>query len=267
MRGTEIVNVERAEIMITDSTPVRLAGAERRAWLTRELSLPIRSNSLQIQTLVQRGVKKRFFSMRSAHASFVALACTVCILGVQGCSQNANALQGPEAKPPTGLAPAGDQSALVTWPSTDPSSDPSGPPLDLLITKSMLYAAGLKYHVNPYLVMGLAWHESGWQSSVVSSAGAVGIMQVMPATAAADGPSLLHRTVNLLDPGDNIDMGTAILKNNLDRYHNDIAKALTAYYAGGAAVADWANLRADCRRYVWAVYNAAIMFKEGHGPA
>lgn len=204
--------------------------------------------------------------MRSAQASFVALAFLFCILAVEGCSQDANTLRGPEAKPPAGLTPAGDQNATVTWPSTDPSNDPAAPPLDLLITKSMLYAAGLKYHVNPYLVMGLAWHESGWQPTVVSSAGAVGIMQVVPATAAADGPSLLHRTVNLFDPGDNIDLGTSILKNHLDRYHNDIAKALTAYYAGGGAVTEWANLRADCRRYVWAVYNAAIMFKEGRGP-
>ncbi len=91
-------------------------------------------------------------------------------------------------------------------------------------------------------------------------------MQVMPSTAAADGPALLNRDVNLYDPGDNIDMGTAILKNNLNRYNNDLAKALTAYYAGGAAVTDWGNLRADCRRYVWAVYNAAMMFKDGKGP-
>ncbi len=136
----------------------------------------------------------------------------------------------------------------------------------MMITTSMLYAAGLKHGVNPYLVMGLAWHESGWQPSVVSSASAVGIMQVMPSTAAADGPALLNRDVNLYDPGDNIDMGTAILKNNLNRYNNDLAKALTAYYAGGAAVTDWGNLRADCRRYVWAVYNAAMMFKDGKGP-
>lgn len=81
----------------------------------------------------------------------------------------------------------------------------------MLISKSMLYAAGIKFHVNPFLVMGLAWHESGWQPAVVSSAGAVGIMQVMPATAASDGPALLHREVDLYDPGDNIEMGTAIL--------------------------------------------------------
>ncbi|HEY0829660.1 MAG TPA: lytic transglycosylase domain-containing protein [Candidatus Dormibacteraeota bacterium] len=201
--------------------------------------------------------------MRRARLPLFALACCVA-LSVQGCG--AIALQGAEAQPPTGLQPAIDSSSTSAWPQTDPSSDPSGPPLDMMITKSMLYAAGIKHGVNPYLVMGLAWHESGWQASVVSSAGAVGIMQVMPSTAAADGPALLNRDVNLFDPGDNIDMGTAILKNNLNRYNNDLAKALTAYYAGGGAVTEWAHLRADCRRYVWAVYNAAMMFKDGKGP-
>ena len=126
----------------------------------------------------------------------------------------------------------------------------------MLITKSMLYAAGLKHGVNPYLVMGLAWHESGWQASVVSSAGAVGIMQVMPATAAADGPKLLNRTVNLYDPGDNIDLGTAILKQNLDHWGNDIAKALCAYYAGGGAVTDWATMRAAAAMFTDAASEA-----------
>jgi soluble lytic murein transglycosylase-like protein len=201
--------------------------------------------------------------MRRAWLLLFALACCVA-LGVQGCG--ANALQGTEAQP-TGLQPAVDSSATSALPQTDPNTAPNGPPLDMMITKSMLYAAGLKHGVNPYLVMGLAWHESGWQPSVVSSAGAVGIMQVMPSTAAADGPALLNRDVNLFDPGDNIDMGTAILKNNLNRYGNDLAKALTAYYAGGGAVTEWPHLRADCRRYVWAVYNAAMMFKDGKGPA
>ncbi|TMC51845.1 MAG: lytic transglycosylase domain-containing protein [Chloroflexi bacterium] len=195
----------------------------------------------------------------------LALACWVA-LAVQSCAQDAS-LQGPEALPPTGLQPQIDAGSTESWPSTDPSSDPNAPQLQMMITRSMLYAAAMKHRVNPYLVMGLAWHESGWQPSVVSPAGAVGIMQVMPATAAGDGPALLNRTVNLYDPGDNIDMGTAILKNNLNRYNNDLAKALTAYYAGGSAVTEWANLRADCRRYVWAVYNAAMMFKEGKGPA
>jgi len=199
-------------------------------------------------------------------AGLPLLALAICaVLTLPGCGESA--LQGPEAKPPTGLQPAIEPENVPTLAAPDPNGDPAAPSLDMMITKSMLYAAGLKHGVNPYLVMGLAWHESGWQAAVVSSAGAVGIMQVMPATAAADGPALLHRKVNLFDPGDNIDMGTAILKHNLDSYHNDIAKALTAYYAGGGAVTDWVHLRADCRHYVWAVYNAAMMFKDGKGPA
>ena len=199
--------------------------------------------------------------MRFASITLAALFCT---LLVQGCSQGPDGAQDLPVAPPTEFQPviASDSS----WPSTEPNFYPVGPSLETMVTRSMLYAAGLKHQVNPYLVMGLAWHESGWQPRVISSAGAVGIMQVMPQTAAADGPLLLHRRVNLFDPGDNIDMGTAILKSNLDRYGGDLAKALTAYYAGDGAVTDWAHLRADCRRYVWAVYNAAVQFREGRIP-
>jgi soluble lytic murein transglycosylase-like protein len=201
--------------------------------------------------------------MRSASPTLFVLVC-LAVFAVSACGQD----RSPYPQPPTGFDPI----VVASTPSPDPApvidtSELGGPSLDLMITKSMLYAAGMKHGVNPYLVMGLAWHESGWRASVVSSAGAVGIMQVMPATAAVDGPALLGRSVDLYDPGDNIDVGTAILKNNLDHWHNDLAKALCAYYAGGAAVTDWANMRADCKRYVWAVYNAAMMFKEGRGPA
>jgi soluble lytic murein transglycosylase-like protein len=159
-----------------------------------------------------------------------------------------------------------DPANTAAFPPTVPNSVPFGPELEMMVTKSMLYSAAIKHGVNPYLVMGLAWHESGWNASAISSAGAVGIMQVMPATAAASGPALLHRKVNLYDPADNIDMGTAIIRSNLDRWGNDLAKALVAYYAGGGAVREWNHLSHDEQRYVWAVYHAAIMFKEGKGP-
>lgn len=195
-------------------------------------------------------------------AAIAVAACTALV----GLACSASDSQYPQA--PTGLDPVvavGSTAApsLVNFASA-PNLD--GPSLDLMITKSMLYSAGIKYLVNPYLVMGLAWHESGWQETAISSAGAVGIMQVMPATAAVDGPWLLHRQVNLYDAADNIELGTAILKNNLDHWHNDLAKALCAYYAGGGAATDWSVMRPDCKRYVWAVYNAAIMFKDGKGP-
>lgn len=196
----------------------------------------------------------------------VLAALATIVLGLSACGTVGSASQELPVAPPTDFQPV-IVPTDTSWPETDPSVNGNGPSLDMMILRSMLYAAGIKHHVNPYLVMGLAWHESGWQPAVVSSAGAVGMMQVMPATAAVDGPWLLNRTVNLYDPVDNIDLGTAILKNNLEHYNNDLAKALTAYYAGGGQVTDWPHLRADCRRYVWAVYNAAVMFEEGHGPA
>jgi soluble lytic murein transglycosylase-like protein len=185
-------------------------------------------------------------------------ACALVLMALIACGPSAAVLPNPppslDPVPVSGAPPAG------------PSLDPNAPSLDLLVIKSMLYAAGQKHGVNPYLVMGLAWHESGWQASVVSSAGAVGIMQVMPATAEVDGPALLGRPVNLFDPADNIDVGTAILRQNLDRWHGDLASALVAYYAGGAAVSDWSRLRDDERRYVWSVYRMAVAFRDGKGP-
>ena len=142
----------------------------------------------------------------------------------------------------------------------------SGPPLDLRITKSMIYQAALDEHVNPYLAMGLGWWESGWNESAVSSAGAIGVMQIMPDTAKAAGPSLLHRQVNLDDISDNIELGCAILHNNLVTYHGDIVRALTDYYGGPSLVTDWSHLRPDAQRYVWGIYHLALAFRAGDGP-
>jgi hypothetical protein len=193
----------------------------------------------------------------------VCAVAAVAILAFEGCAE---AHPGPYPAPPTGLQTVIDPNDTAAFPSAAPHIDPLGPELEMMVTKSMLYAAAMKHGVNPYLVMGLAWHESGWNASAVSSAGALGIMQVMPATAEGSGPALLKRKVNLSDPADNIDLGTAILRSNLDRWHNDLAKALVAYYAGGGAVREWNSLTKDEQRYVWAVYHAATMFKEGKGP-
>src|SRR3989440_12307820 len=137
---------------------------------------------------------------RFMRAGLPLLALAICaVFALEACG--GNALQGPEAKPPTGLQPGIEPDSAATWPVTDPTSDPAAPSLDMMITKSMLYAAGLKHGVNPYLVMGLAWHESGWQASVVSSAGAVGVMQGMPPTGRAGGPPPLQPHVDPFCPG------------------------------------------------------------------
>jgi soluble lytic murein transglycosylase-like protein len=174
------------------------------------------------------------------------------------------------AADPTGGAPNQPLPALNA--QIDPGSPPApsidlnSPPLDLRIVKSELYASAVKHGVNPNLVYGLAWWESGWNESAVSNAGAVGIMQIMPATAGTDGPWLLHRQVNLNDIFDNIDLGCAIIRLNLDTYHGDLVKALTDYYGGPSLVADWSHLRPDAQRYVYGIYHLALAFQAGRGP-
>src|SRR5256885_14112887 len=149
---------------------------------------------------MHKGAPTSVIACMRAGLPLLALA-TCAVLGLQGCGESA--LQGPEAKPPTGLQPAIDPENVPSLTAPDPSGDPAAPSLDMMITKSMLYAAALKHGVNPYLVMGLAWHESGWQAAVVSSAGGGGIKQGGPPTAAAGGPAPLERKGKPLCPGGN----------------------------------------------------------------
>jgi soluble lytic murein transglycosylase-like protein len=116
--------------------------------------------------------------------------------------------------------------------------------------------------------MGVAWWESGWDQSQVSTTGAIGVMQVEPATAESAGPLLLHRAADVHDLADNIELGTAVLKQDLDHFHNDIVKALIAYYAGAVAAGmAWKDQDAATQRYVVGVYRLAVAFSNGTGPA
>lgn len=138
---------------------------------------------------------------------------------------------------------------------------------DLNQIKAMLYQAALRHGVNAGLVMGVAWWESGWDQSQVSSTGAIGIMQVEPYTAASAGPRLLHQNVDIKQAESNIELGAAILRENLERYHGSLVDALVAYYAGPDAVTDWAHLPPDAQRYVTGIYALAVAFDRGQGPA
>lgn len=80
--------------------------------------------------------------------------------------------------------------------------------------------------------LAVAWQESGWQPRVVSSAGAVGVMQLMPATAEWVASSLLGGSVDLYDPRSNVRAGVRLLRHYLDRYDGDTALVLAAYFQG-----------------------------------
>lgn len=94
----------------------------------------------------------------------------------------------------------------------------------------MVRLSASKYAVDPNLAVAIAKAESNLSPEVVSSAGAVGVMQLMPETAR----NLGVRNIN--DPRENIDGGVRYLKQLLTSFNGDITKSVAAYNAGPAAV-------------------------------
>jgi len=92
--------------------------------------------------------------------------------------------------------------------------------------------AAQKYGVDPKLVSAVVEAESGGDQSVISSAGAIGVMQLMPETAASLG-------VDPYDKAQNIDGGTKYLSQMLNNFGGDVRKAVAAYNAGPQAVRDY----------------------------
>ncbi|HWR40406.1 MAG TPA: lytic transglycosylase domain-containing protein [Patescibacteria group bacterium] len=100
----------------------------------------------------------------------------------------------------------------------------------------MVYRTAEKYGVDPKLALAVAKTESGLQKDVVSSAGAVGVMQLMPDTARSLGVK------NINDPQENIEGGVKYIKQMLGRFQGDVPKALAAYNAGPAAVESYQGI-------------------------
>jgi soluble lytic murein transglycosylase-like protein len=93
-----------------------------------------------------------------------------------------------------------------------------------------------RFGVPPAFAKAVAWQESGWQQEVVSSAGAIGVMQLLPATADWVGEAMLGTTVDPRDLRQNVRGGVRLLAHYLARYDGDRAKVLAAYYQGQSAV-------------------------------
>jgi soluble lytic murein transglycosylase-like protein len=96
---------------------------------------------------------------------------------------------------------------------------------DSIIEKAALSAA-----VEANLLRAVIVVESGFNSRAVSKRGAVGLMQLMPATATRFGVS------NPYDPRQNVHAGARYLKFLIDRFGQDVRLALAAYNAGEEAV-------------------------------
>ena len=95
---------------------------------------------------------------------------------------------------------------------------------------SIIEKAAISASVEPNLLRAVIVVESGFNSRAVSKRGAVGLMQLMPATATRFGVS------NPYDPRENVHAGARYLKFLIDRFGQNVRLALAAYNAGEEAV-------------------------------
>jgi hypothetical protein len=87
-----------------------------------------------------------------------------------------------------------------------------------------------RYRLDPDLIKAVAWVESRFRPEVVSSKGAVGLMQLLPSTAA------MYGVTDLTDPDQNLSAGARHLRALMDEFGGDLTLVLAAYNAGSGAV-------------------------------
>lgn len=104
------------------------------------------------------------------------------------------------------------------------------PPLPATSLDPIVERAAASNALSPSLLRAVIRRESAFQPCAVSPAGALGLMQLMPSTAAQLGVG------NPFDPEENIAAGSRFLRQLLDRFNGELPLALGAYNAGPARV-------------------------------
>ena len=115
---------------------------------------------------------------------------------------------------------------------------------------STLEQQAVNHGLEPSLVKAVAWQESGWRQDAVSSAGAIGVMQVMPGTARYVNRALDHGNLKVRKAGDNIHLGAAYLRH-MKQTLGSTKRALAGYYSGPGNVKG--RLKAYQRKYTRSV--------------
>ncbi len=123
-----------------------------------------------------------------------------------------------------------DEPAPVQPPK--PLTEPMPAPAPVTDPKLLVERAAVRHGLPPELVHSVAKAESGYRADAVSPKGAIGVMQLMPATAAA-------LSADPTDPAQNIDAGSRLLRELLEKYDGSANRALAAYNAGTGAVAKY----------------------------
>lgn len=149
----------------------------------------------------------------------------------------------------------------------DDASSPSGPATgsspntpSQAEVGPLLHRTARDHGMDPALIKAVAWQESRWRNHVVSSAGARGIMQVMPATGQWISRNLAGRTLDLNDPVDNVLAGVLYLDHLQRITAGNERRMLASYFQGPNAVAR-GGISPAGHRYVDSVHNHRARFR------
>ena len=127
---------------------------------------------------------------------------------------------------------------------------------------AMIEAAAARNNLDPALLHGLIQQESGFDPNSQSSAGAMGLTQLMPGTASSLG------VANPLDPAESIEGGARYLAEMMARFGGNAEQALAAYNAGPGAVTKYGGVPpyAETQSYVQKVLGYAESYRLQHAP-
>ena len=125
---------------------------------------------------------------------------------------------------------------------------PSGQHVDRDVIRASLDRWSATYGVDAKLIRAVAWMESGFQQDVVSSAGALGVMQLLPESWQFVDEVLLGEVTPRTYDG-NVRAGVRLLRWHLDQFDGNVRLALAAYYQGARAVRE-RGLFDDTKQYV-----------------
>ena len=114
---------------------------------------------------------------------------------------------------------------------------------------SMIRATAARWHIDGRFALGISYEEAGFNQRMISAVGAVGAMQVMPATGRWVSTYVVRRPLNIYRARDNATAGVALLAVLLRETGGDMRLAAAGYYQGLASVRA-RGMYADTKRYV-----------------
>ncbi|HLY80509.1 MAG TPA: lytic transglycosylase domain-containing protein, partial [Caulobacteraceae bacterium] len=151
-----------------------------------------------------------------------------------------------------GFAEATDDETRGLWLNLMFELNPNRPQTGEIVLHSAAPGAGAKTYPTPVLqpaggftidkslVYAIVWQESRFNSLAVSPVGAVGLMQLMPPSAAsmAGDPTLVSEPIHLFDTGQNLQLGQAYIRWLEDNAgHYDLLRTIAAYNGGPSTLA------------------------------